>query len=71
MSVRKSDHFPFPCMDILLALVLSATSMKQIHVDMSTGILSVCLNNAGVLKRQGLVTVLSLIITKSLQFVNI
>ena len=71
MAVRKSDHFPFPCMDTLLALVLSATSMKQIHVDMSTGILSVCLNNAGVLKRQGLVTVLSLIITKSLQFVNI
>ena len=38
MSVRKSDYFPFPCMDTLLALLLSAISMKQIHVDMSTGI---------------------------------
>ena len=27
VTVRKSDHFPFPCMDTL-ALLLSATSMK-------------------------------------------
>ena len=37
MAVKKSDQFTFPHMDILLALLPSA-SIKQIHGDMSKGI---------------------------------
>ena len=37
MAVKKSDQFTFPHMDILLALLPSA-SIKQIHGDMSMGI---------------------------------
>lgn len=37
VAVKKSDQFTFPHMDILLALLPSA-SIKQIHGDMSMGI---------------------------------